>query len=539
MRAQSEADSQLVQTRETALRHLNNYSSYKTSFFSWFYYGHHHAKRAAAVKAAIQSADSIEQITEILKGQKDIFEGEEGNNDSALLDTRWSMRSSLKKTKRGGFYEAICAALNEIKPSPLTELREDVATKLGRYFAPQSKASLAATGRAVGGLFQPALDAEKLNNLILQILHGCESKVSEWLDSTPSWLSKGSATDLSGREFTLENHRALTPIQAAIVAGDFAPNAASTGIFELLVDKLQQQHPEGWHTILHDQTLEIYTKSLKVYVTRQEEKIRALEERLEAGEAIDDAVMTAARQRRQAYQAALDSGDLNTIINAHTNPDSDPTTAPDAQKDHVIQVDQALLDAIAGASDAEIQAVLDDPALDSPLSNLIKAFRKDVDTICRSEIINNPQHLIKLFPLYESFYNRVEGTDPNYKKRQLFWCHLVGYGQRYLSACDAQVFANPGLWEIVDRNHKNQRSFNFRYDSGAIFPLAVASGLGYQFAVGPWPTVRGWAGAGGGGRGVAAVGRASRPPLFAYLCQAKTESFRKYYYTAAAIAAPR
>ena len=482
MRVQSQADSQLVQTRETALRHLNNYSSYKASIFSWFYYGHHHAKRAAAVKAAIQSANSIEQITEILKGQKDIFEGEEGNNDSALLDTRWSMRANLKNTKRGGFYEAICAALNEIKPFPLTKLPEDVATKLGRYFAPQSQASLAATGRAVGGLFQPTLDAEKLNNLILQILHGCESKVREWLDSTPSWLSKGSATDLSRREFTLENHRALTPIEAAIVAGDIAPNAASTGIFELLVDKLQQQHPEDWHTILHDQTLEIYTKSLKVYATRQEEKICALEERREAGEAIDDAVMTAARQRRQAYQAALDSGDLNTIINAHTNPDSDPTTAPDAQKDHVIQVDQALLDAIAGASDAEIQAVLDDPALDSPLSNLIKAFRKDVDTICRSEIINNPQHLIKLFTLYESFYNRVEGTDPNYKKCQLFWCHLVGYGQRYLSACDAQVFANPGLWEIVECNLKNQRSFNFRYGSGAILPLVAASGLGYQFA---------------------------------------------------------
>jgi len=250
-----------------------------------------------------------------------------------------------------------------------------------------------------------------------------------------------------------------------------------------------------------------------------------------AGELNDDAVITKAKNCLEAYNTALKNDDLEKIITAHTNPDT--SNAPDAQKEHAIEVKQELIDAIANASNDAIQAVLDDPTIDTTLSNLIKAFRKEVDTICQSEIINNPQHLIKLFELYNNFYDRVGNTDPDWKKRELFWCHLVGYEQRYLSASDAQIFANPGLFAIVEQGEINQRSFNFKFGGRSIFPLAFDShsGLGYKFA----GEGRRWARLAGCGPHVVCRGEALQN-----LCQAKTESFRRHYTaTAIPIAAPR
>lgn len=329
--------------------------------------------------------------------------------------------------------------------------------------------------------------------LVQAVLHGDETMVRNILRTNPDLLQIGEGVNFSGREFNQAKSSALTALQAAIASQDFAPNKNSTGLCELLINALKRQHPDRWQQIAHDQTLELYTKSLRFYAEKQENKIRDLVARKDAGEAIDDAAIQAAIQRHRSYLEALSSNDLTAIINAHTNLDPDPTDAStlDAQKDHVIQVDQALIDAIEAATDAEIQAVLDDPTIDSPLSNLIKQFRKEVDSICQSEIIFNSQHLLKLFTLYDAFYTRVMNADPDWKKRELFWCHLVGHVQRYLPACDAQIFANPGLYDVVEEAAKNTRSFDFKYSSGSIsnnrlslLPLAFdsKSGLGYEFA---------------------------------------------------------
>ncbi len=369
-------------------------------------------------------------------------------------------------------------------------LADDNTKDIGNFLDLKGLASASVTDKGLNGIFQPILVTKRL---VEYVLHGNEALVKQLLVNLPAKVFelKNNAIDLSGRQFT-----SVTPIQAAICANDFAPNENSTGIFELLVIKLKEQHPEDWPKKLHDQTLEIYKKSLSVYLKKQDAKINMLENKQRAGEAVNSAMLTTEKERHQAYQDAWNSNDLNTIINAHTNPDLDPTKAPDAQKDHAIEVKQELIDAIANASNDAIQAVLNDPTIDTTLSNLIKAFREEVDTICRSEIINNPQHLIKLFELYNNFYDRVGNTDPHWKKRELFWCHLVGYVQRYLSASDAQIFANPGLFAMVEQRKINQRSFNFKFDGGSIFPLAFDShsGLGYKFAVTgvgrAWPSRR-------------------------------------------------
>lgn len=333
------------------------------------------------------------------------------------------------------------------------------------------------------------------NVLVEAVLHGDEIMVRNILETNPDLLQIGKGVDFSGREFTKTKGWELTPLQAAVAVGDFGANEYSKGLCELLIRALERQHPDHWRQIAHRQILALYTKSLRLYAEKQHNKISDLKARKDKRETIDDAVIHAAEQRLQSYLEALDSNDLVTIVNAHTN--LDPTKpALDAQKDHVIQVDQALINAIKNATDAEIQAVLDDPNIDSPLSNLIKQFRKEVDNICQSEIIANPQHVLKLFLLYgECYYRFINNPDSN--KRELFLCHLVGYVQRYLPACHAQIFANPGRYFSADDHQifanmgsnysgnkviENRRSFDFEL-SGSIFPLSFhsSSGLGYKF----------------------------------------------------------
>ncbi len=369
--------------------------------------------------------------------------------------------------------------------------------------------------------------------LVQAVLHGDETMVRHILKANPDLTQVGEGMDFSGREFTREKGTALTAIQAAIACGDFAPNQNSTGLCELLIEALKQQRPNDWQQITHDQTLALYTQSLRFYAKKQSEKICTLYERVGNGEKIDTTVIRAAEKRLEAYDRALHSKDLAAIIHAHTHPNPDLTQdgTSDAQKDHVIPADQVLIDAIAAATDDEIQAVLNDPTIDSPLSNLIKQYRKEVDTICQSEIIANPQHLLRLFVRYDAFYTRVMNADPNYKQRELFWCHLVGYVQRYLPACGAQIFANPVLYRAAEKAHTSarsfdfksrsfdfkSRSFDFKYGGGSIFPISFDSnsGLGYKFA-GSW------------GRCVRNRGQDS--PL-QNLCRAKTANFQNLLHS--------
>lgn len=320
--------------------------------------------------------------------------------------------------------------------------------------------------------------------LVQAVLHGDEVMVRRILTTNPDLTQSGNGIDFSGRQFQFskdeDKNTALTAIQAAIAAGDFASNKNSTGLCELLFEALKRQHPDRCDQIFHDQALALYTKSLRFYARKQENKIRDLMAKQAAGEAIDDAVIQAAIQRHRTYLEALHSNngnDLAAIISAHTNPDPDPTKPEtlDAQKDHVFQVNPALIDAIANASNADIQAILNDPMIDSPLNNLLREFRAEFIKLSHQEIIFNPQHLINLFALYHTFYARVTATDQHKMKRDFFWDHLVEFAMCDLPAAKAQIFANPGLYHTaVENGEKNLRVFDYKYGGGSIFPPLVS-----------------------------------------------------------------
>lgn len=317
--------------------------------------------------------------------------------------------------------------------------------------------------------------------LVQAVLHGDEAMLINMLKTNPDLTQAGEGIDFSGRQFQFsedeDKNTALTAIQTAIACGDFAANKNSTGLCELLFEALQRQHPDRCYQIFHDQALALYTKSLRFYAKKQSEKIHGLYRRMGDGEKIDLTTAIKAEEKRlEAYDRALHSKNLKTIIEAHTNPDPDPANAvaADAQKDHVIQINPLLITTLEKATDVDIQAILDNPMIDSPLNNLLREFRAEFIKLSHEEIIFNPQHLINIFALYNTFYARVAATDQNWMKCYFFWDHLVEFAICDLPACKAQIFANPGLYDTVENGAKNLRVFDYRHGGGSIFPPLVS-----------------------------------------------------------------
>lgn len=167
----------------------------------------------------------------------------------------------------------------------------------------------------------------------------------------------------------------------------------------------------------------------------------------------------------------------------------------------------AILAAISAASPADLNAGLNktgaeftqsDSARAKPdhelsLIEALNRFREQFALHSRSEKIFNPHHLLRAFEVYNAFNDQCtrDRSDPDYKKRDLFWRQIIGYIQRFMPACYAQAFSQ-GLYHLVKVDHSDswrpetfRRDLNLRCDNFSYFPLPFdsRSGLGFDFAV--------------------------------------------------------
>lgn len=93
----------------------------------------------------------------------------------------------------------------------------------------------------------------------------------------------------------------------------------------------------------------------------------------------------------------------------------------------------------------------------------------------------NHNMLIRAYELYERYYADFNGW--NSHKNNLVWQKVIGYLQRFLPACDGQIFCqNPR--KVVVENELLIRSLELHYNANlSFFPLSKASsGLGYEYA---------------------------------------------------------
>ena len=158
------------------------------------------------------------------------------------------------------------------------------------------------------------------------------------------------------------------------------------------------------------------------------------------------------------------------------------------QKQHAFNF-SIIFAAIRSANKTDIDAALNKQNNGSALCRTLEAFRDEFTGISSNEKIFNPYHLLKAFEVYNALCeqcdaNRTIGSAKQYyKKRDLFWCQIIGFCQRFMPACYAQAYVQ-GLYCLVKLAEAFKRDLKLSYDRGAYFPLAVDhSGLGFDVAI--------------------------------------------------------
>jgi hypothetical protein len=202
------------------------------------------------------------------------------------------------------------------------------------------------------------------------------------------------------------------------------------------------------------------------------------------------------------FQAALSTGDVEIAdtIKKHADLRSLNTNILKQQYNIIFPLDHGGIDkhitkqeqntfdfnAINTALEiAPIDDVLKSLALqqiESTFCHRLNNFRNAFTEHSHRELVFNPQHLLRALELYDAHWENKSAIDFNsYTKRALFWRQILGFVQRFLPACDAQVFAY-GLHDILNNKHVNPRSFKFKHDpANTFYPLLNASsGIGYD-----------------------------------------------------------
>lgn len=165
-------------------------------------------------------------------------------------------------------------------------------------------------------------------------------------------------------------------------------------------------------------------------------------------------------------------------------------------------LDQALRKTDAQWTETDSARAKPDGALS--LTEALNRFREQFfNHSCREKIFN-PYHMLRAFEWYGLLHAQSErdNSDLSNKKRDLFWCQVMGFCQLMMPACYMQAFSQ-GLYYLVKVNQLNsRRSEEFdRYltlrESGLLcFPIfeGRCCDLGFDFAISPISSRAYWQG---------------------------------------------
>lgn len=247
------------------------------------------------------------------------------------------------------------------------------------------------------------------------------------------------------------------------------------------------------------------------YSKRSIKKLTSFQAALCAGDVEMCEMMKAYFARFQDGQAAMEK-QFNAVFSDGID------TYVKMQQDNVFNFSE-ILQAIINAPANEVTEALakrfnNDFLLHQALENFKAAFTEK----SLSEIVFNPYHLLRAFQTYNTKFKNLG----NGAKRDLFWRQVVGFVQRYLSACYLQASAQ-GAYYIVEKKQPLRRSFNFQWSDcdfqwsdDSIVPFQDVSGLGFDFG----------AVAGSPRQELARYGSAE-PGALEIMCRAKTSRLEK------------
>ena len=469
---------------------------------------------------------SQEDVTSILNGDAKTLMPLISNNYELAACLQFFSEWSLEKK-----YAFVLAYLQSESPSA----QKEILTILHNE-APQLTAQLKTEPRLQAMYFEIAIADKNVTavrtyveqgadiNAALKVLFNEEHKKASlyWLHENPVLLQKLTATGMNtvigqgkyqgktvaetlistkkGRQLVLENNT----LQILL---------SETTIANILSDRLQQAQIER-NTVntavgffKKSDPLAIQLVQFIVYgdLKKAEDLLRAHPTLLRT--LLTEKVTVKDYSRRKVKQTALgaalcamDDELCEMLVNYLTQEemnDQYQTIFPEGHEAHY-QAQTAfdftqIEDTISNSSNADVEKALSlELPNDTPLWLTLEQFRADFTKRSNQEVVFNPQHLIKAFELYDEKYDNWTSH-----QQDLFWRQVIGYVQRFLPANIAMDFAQ-GLYARVENKVKSNRSFNFTYGGGSIFPLSLESslsGLGYS-RVGLRPRAwRAWGGA--------------------------------------------
>lgn len=372
------------------------------------------------------------------------------------------------------------------------------------------------------------------SDIVDAAIRGEEDVVLNILKADPSYLLKTAKIKNSvGVDFK------VTPLQAAIIATDVQ-----------LIEKMEVHFarlPNG-DVEMQEQIFQIYKKSLRVYLDKQEEKITRMTELKKSGTAINEAELTEAQTRRDAYLTAVRNTDINVIFKAHNQAQEHNTFDFDPYVNAILSAPDAELDAVMeliNATTPEETATVISRYLVAPkesdvaraksfdeltLVEKLNRFREEFVKHTQQEIIFNPNHILTGSRRNEKTWDAVDAgriTDPDYKKRSIIFSQLIGWAQRNAHEPVKQDMRQ-GTWYLIEENEPRTRQSRFNeYRNGivrrnslvdvSLVDSHVVDGVGYKFALAACACVR---------RVAPAIGGSGPSSPFQNLCRAKTASFQ-------------
>lgn len=355
-------------------------------------------------------------------------------------------------------------------------------------------------------------------------MRGQEDMVLNILRADSSYLEKPATVKNS-----VDVEYIVKPLQAAIMANDVQMAQKIAELFANI---------SNGDVIMQGQILQIYKKSLRMYYEKQVAEVTRLTVLKTAGTAINEAALTTATARRDAYEAALRSNNILDIVKAHDKAQEhnafdfkpyvdailDPTL-PQAELDEVMELINATTPdatqaAIAkGVSPIEIGFIKDGRAYtredvqamlfsDLTLLQKINRFREKLTQHMQQEIIFNPHHILAGLKINGTTWDTLpHAQDPQYKKRSIIFSQLVGRAQG-TAAEPVKQDIRQGTYYLIEENEpRSSRSARFNtWDHTAskivcnslvddsLINSSSFDGLGYKFGAyaGGGPLRRQW-----------------------------------------------
>lgn len=313
-------------------------------------------------------------------------------------------------------------------PAAIPHLDVNSLTRLNDLLSPAGRFALSQTNKNMFEFFHRFT----VRDFLRATIRGEETAALAMLRANPALLmerghpEKGITTDYSGRKYS-----GLTAFQIALCALDNEMAGKMKAIF-------LEAYPETGQRELDAQFNEVFPNGFDTHLAEQ-----------------------------QASAEAFEHDIIDPLVKVFDEID------PDTNEENV----------------NDLKAALRKENNHSKLCQALNQFRDAFTQLAHIEAVFNPLHLLKAFDKYndklEEWY--VDENNPHcWLRVNLFWRQFIGFIQRFLPANFAQDFAQ-GLFYRVDKNEQSRRSFHFRFDDGAIFPLDFDShsGLGFDYAVVP------------------------------------------------------